>query len=138
MGSSLADLRTVQLKIEDWFATAVEREKHQSRVDDIQQSEKVRIFHHEIHQKNIKRSAILMLRTKDGLLEGHKACSEFLHNNVADLLLHPAVLDQVAQDILLNEVEEVFTEKDNAMLTSQPTKEEVEESDYVSIYSIIV
>ena len=59
------------------------------------------------------------------MLEGHKACSEFLHNNVADLLLHLTVLDQLAQDILLNEMEKVFTEKDNAMLTSQPNKEEV-------------
>ena len=116
------------MRIEDWFSSEVEKVKHQSRIDDVQQSEKVRIFHHEIHQQNIKRSSILMLRTKDGLLEGHNACSEFLHNTAADLLLHPAVLDQVAQGILLNEVEKVFTEKDNAMLTSRPTKEEVEES----------
>ena len=47
---------------------------------------------------------------------------------MADLLLHPAILDPVAQEILLTEVEEVFTEKDNRILTAEPTQEEVEES----------
>ena len=128
MRGSLTSLREIQLSIEDWFTDEVEKIKHQSRVDDVQHSEKVRIFHHEIHQKNIKRSAILKLRTKDGQLEGHDACSEYLHNTVADLLLHPAELDQVAQDILLREVDKVFSKSDNDMLCSKPTKDEVEKS----------
>ena len=122
---SLAALREVQLKIEDWFATEVDKVKHQSRVDDVQQSEKVRIFHHEIHQRNVKRSAILKLKTDKGLLEGHAACSEFLHESVANLLLHPVALDPLAQHALLAEVDEVFTEKDNELLSSLPTKDEV-------------
>ena len=64
-GACLAPLREIQLRIENWFAAEVEKIKHQSRVDDIQQSEKVRIHHHEIHQRNVKRSAILKLNTKD-------------------------------------------------------------------------
>ena len=68
------------------------------------------------------------LETEDGVLEGHAACSEFLQQQVAELLLHPALLDPVAQDILLAEVDKVFTEKDNNMLTAKPTKEEVEDS----------
>ena len=115
---SLSALREIQFKIEDWFAVEVEKVKNQSRVDDVQQSEKVRIFHHEIHQKHVKRSAILKLKTDDGLLEGHKACSDFLHKNVADLLLHPAVLDPVAQHALLQEVDKFFTDKDNKMIAS--------------------
>ena len=95
---------------------------------DVQQSEKVRIFHHEIHQRNVKRSAILKLKTDKGLLEGHAACSEFLHESVANLLLHPVALDPLAQHALLAEVDEVFTEKDNELLSSLPTKDEVEES----------
>ena len=47
---------------------------------------------------------------------------------VADLLQHPAQLDQIAQHILLKEVDKVFTEKDNKMLVAAPTKEEVEDS----------
>ena len=59
---------------------------------------------------------------------GHKACSDFLHKEVADLLLHPAVLDPAAQQTLLHEVEKVFTDSDNEKITSPPNKEEVEES----------
>ena len=125
---SLPALREIQLSIEEWFETEVQKVKHQSRVDDIQQSEKVRIYHHEIHQKHIKRSAILKLKAQNKLLEGHKACAEYLHKEVANLLLHPADLDPVAQGILLDEVDQVFTEEDNKMLTSKPTKTEVEES----------
>ena len=125
---SLPALREIHLKIEHWFSTEAEKIKHQSRVDDVQESEKVRIFHHEIHQKHVKRSNILKLETGSGELAGHKACSDFLHKEVADLLLHPAVLDPAAQQALLHEVEKVFTDSDNEKITSPPNKEEVEES----------
>ena len=61
-------------------------------------------------------------------MEGHAACSEFLEKQVEDLLVHPAVLDPLSQRDLLAEVEEVFTHKDNEMLTAAPTLEEVKES----------
>ena len=114
----LPTLRLVQDKIEAWFDTELNKIKYQARVDDIQESEKVRIFHHEIHQKHIKQSAILKLETENGVIEGHKACSEHLQNIISDLLEKPADLDRVAQDILLKEVEKQFTIEDNNMLLS--------------------
>ena len=99
----------------------------QSRVDDVQQSEKVRIFHHEQHQKHLKRSAILKLETEQGLIEGHKDCSAYLEAQVAELLLNPAVLNFEDQGILLEEVEQVFTEADNTMMNKLPTKNEIKE-----------
>ena len=47
----LPALREIKLRIEEWFRTELQKVKYQSRVDDIQVSEKVRIFHHELHQK---------------------------------------------------------------------------------------
>ena len=44
---------------------------------------------------------------------------------VEDLLLHPAALDEVAQDILLKEIKVVFTEEDNKGFLTAPTKEKV-------------
>ena len=125
---SLAALKETQLRIRDWFSKEVERVKHQSRVNDVQNSEKVQIYHHEIHKKHLKRSVILKLKTDKGNVEGHAACSEFLEKQVEDLLVHPAVLDPLSQRDLLAEVEEVFTHKDNEMLTAAPTLEEVKES----------
>ena len=88
---------------------------------------KVRIFHHEQHQKHLKRSAILRLETEHGLIEGHKDCSAYLEAQVAELLLNPAVLNSEAQGILLEEVEQVFTEADNTMMNKLPTKNEIKE-----------
>ena len=50
------------------------------------------------------------------MVEGHEACAEFLENSDAELLLHPAQLDHVAQQALLDEVELVFTDADNQMI----------------------
>ena len=95
---------------------------------EFQDSEKVRIYHHEIHQKYIKKTSILKLETEQGVLEGHEQCSLYLEKCVEDLLLHPPQLDADAQDALLNEVDHVFTAADNEMLLSAPTKKEVEET----------
>ena len=51
-----------------------------------------------------------------------------MENSVEDLLLHPVHLDQAAQQALINEVNTVFTEEDNDMLISAPTKQEVLET----------
>ena len=125
--SKLTDLKHVHLLIEQWYDEECSKIALQSRTDDIQQSEKIRIYHHEIHQKLIKKSAILKLDTDNGLIEGHEACAGFLENSVADLLLHPAHLDQAAQQVLLDEVVPVFTDADNQMLCTLPDKEEVKE-----------
>ena len=88
----------------------------------------IRIYHHELHQKLIRKSAILKLETSEGIIQGHTACAKYLEDSVADLLLHKAQLDPVAQHILLQEVEPVFTEADNEMLSTLPTEKEVKET----------
>ena len=72
-----------------------------------------RIYHHELHQKHIRKSSILQLQTDNGLLEGHTACSEYLEGLVEELLLHPATRDPVAEETLLAEVPRVFTALEN-------------------------
>ena len=71
-------LCALQAKIQEWYEAASQRVILQSRVDDVQQSEKVRIYHHEQDKKLVKRSSILKLKTEDGLLEGHDECSKYL------------------------------------------------------------
>ena len=124
----LGELRAVQGLIERWYCKENDRVKHQSRVAEFQDSEKVRIYHHEIHQKYIKKTSILKLETEKGVIEGHEVCAQYLEKRVEDLLLHPAQLDADAQAALLNEVDQVFTAADNKMLLSAPTKKEVEET----------
>ena len=123
--SYIADLRKVQAKIEEWYENESQRIIVQSKVDDIQQSEKVRIYHHDQHKKLVRRSCILKLRTDDGLIEGHDSCAAFLAGEAAKILLNPAVLDEAAQARLLAEVNTVFTEEDNRNLEKEPTKDEV-------------
>ena len=78
--------------------------------------ENVRIYHHELHSKHLRKSSILKLKTEIGTLEGHHACANYLEKAVGDLLLHPATLDSAAQDALLKEAQLVFTDKDNDMM----------------------
>ena len=126
--SLLPALRETQFRIDDWFEAEIEKIKYQTKVDDIQDSEKVRIHHHELHQKHMKRSAILKLDTPGGLIEGHPACSAYLQERITELLGSQADLNAEAQNILLAEIENQFTEDDNIMLAAAPTKAEVEES----------
>ena len=126
--SKLSELRQVQMEIQLWYKQDCEKIKLQSRSDEVDNHESVRIYHHELHAKHLKRSSILKLNTEAGLLEGHAACSQYLEKAVGNLLLHPAVLDEDAQSRLLKEVKPVFTAEDNAMFLKTPTKEEVKES----------
>ena len=121
----LGELKTVHLLMEKWYVRESEKVQHQSRVREYQASEKTSIYHHELHKKNIKKSAILQLMTDTGLLEGHEACSSFLEQSVEDLLLHPVQLDQVAQQALLAEVAPVFSKEDNKKLLTPPTHDSV-------------
>ena len=88
-------------------------------------NEKVRIYHHNLLKKNVKRSSILRLQTENGLIEGHSECASYLEAQVAELLTHPSIFDQNARNILLNEVQEVFTFSDNEKLRALPTISEV-------------
>ena len=121
----LSELKTVPSCIDNWYEKESSKIKFQSQAAEYQQDEKVRINHHELHGKRIKRSCILTLETSTGKLEGHQACADYLEQTVEDLLLHPVQLNQAAQDTLLAEVEPVFTAADNTLLLKQPTKTDV-------------
>ena len=97
----------------------------QARSGEVDTNEKVRIYHHELHKKHIKRSSILKLQTDDGMKEGHDECASYLEAQVGHLLLNPGVLDQVAREAMLREVDKVFTDRDNSKLPSKPSQEEV-------------
>ena len=124
----LGELKTVQLEIEEWHNQECEKIKLLSKTEEIDNHESVRIHHHELHSKQIKKSSITKLQCGDQLLEGHGPCAQYLEQTVADLLLHPAQLDEVAQAVLLKEVDKVFTAKDNEMMMKIPEKEEVKQS----------
>ena len=113
--------------INQWYENENEKVKLQSRILDITNSEKVNIYHHALHHKNIRKTSILKLETDQGLLQGHSACAEFLENSVKDLLLKPSNLDRTAQDMLLTDVKKVFTSEDNELLEKSPSLNEVKE-----------
>ena len=121
----LADLKHTHASIEQWYSQESSKIKYQSLAEEHQDEEPVRIYHHELHRKKIRKSSILKLETPTGSLEGHEACAEYLEKVVEDLLLNPAVLSQDAQEILLAEVSPVFTEADNQKFLKMPTKVEV-------------
>ena len=120
--SKLAELKQVQAEIQLWHEKECEKIKLQSRADEMDSAENVRIYHHELHAKHIRKTSILKLKTEFGTLEGHEACSKYLEKAVGDLLLHPANLDEEAQDALLQEVKPVFTVEDNVMMCKIPSK----------------
>ena len=121
----LAELRFIQLEIVQWYRQESEKVLLQSRSDEISMNEKVRIYHHDLRKKHLKRSSILKLQTEHGLIEGHDQCAAYLEGQVGDLLLHPAPIDQPARDCLLGEFTRVFTAKDNENLLKIPNMEVV-------------
>ena len=123
----LGELKLVQKDIQAWYQREGEKLLLQARTDEVALGEKVRLYHHELHKKQVKKSSILRLQTEHGLLEGHTPCAEYLESEVEHLLLQPHPVDQVARDILLGEVKEVFTQSDNQKLLTLPTQEEVKE-----------
>ena len=126
--NKLGMLREVQDLIMEWYEIESTKIVVQARIEDMEESEKVRIFHHEQHQRHIKKSSILKLKTEEhGIIEGHNACSLYLQNQLATLLLRPATLNVHSQQVLLQEVGKVFTDNDNALLENPPTKEEIKE-----------
>ena len=123
----LWELRAVQADITTWYENESQKVILQSRSDEVSTSEKVRIYHHELHKKSLKRSSILKLQTEVGLLEGHAECAKYLEDQVADLLLQPAPIDQGARQVLLEEVGEVFTERDNETFAKIPDEKEIKQ-----------
>ena len=106
-----------------WHNKESEKVKLQSRTEELNESENVRIYHHELHRKHIKRSQILKLETESQTFLGLEECAEYLENSAS-----PAELNNDAQHELLAEVEKVFTPEDNKLLTKVPDKDEVKES----------
>ena len=125
MKQYLGELKSVHLLIEKWYKNESEKIQHQTRVHEFQSNEKTTIYHHELHKRIIKRNAILKLQSENGILEGHTACASLLERSVEDLLHHPAVLDQHLQQVLLDEVEPVFTAEDNVKFLVPPDAEKV-------------
>ena len=130
MGQSelLVELKNVHNLIQRWYEKQSEKVKTQSRKDEFQESEKVTIYHHEIHKKLIRKSAILMLQTPGGVIEGHEQCATFLENEVKNLLLTDAGLDTDAQNTLLEDIIPCFTEADNVILRAPPTLQSVKDT----------
>ena len=112
----LAELLKVHLAINAWYQKESEKILLQSKIEDTNLNEKVRIYQHELHQKRIKKSEILKLQVDDDkIIEGHTKCADFLEKSVEKLLLPPPILDEFAQSELLKEVKIVFSEGDNAL-----------------------
>ena len=79
----------------------------------MEQSEKVRIFHHDLRRRSLNKSTITKLKTPTGIITGHRACSEFLCEEVRNLWENEALLNPASQEELLKEIEPSFTEEDN-------------------------
>ena len=126
--NKLGELKQIQIEVQQWYERDCHKIKLQAKAEEINKNENVRIYHHELHAKHIRKTSILKLDTECGSLTGHDACARYLEKAVGDLLLPPADLDEVAQHVLLQGVKKVFTAKDNEMLSKIPTKKEVKES----------
>ena len=104
--SLLPKLKSIQLRINNWFDEQAEKVRLHSRLKDIQESERVRIFHHEQLNRTNNKSSITKLKTPLGIISGHKECADFLNKDVSALLETEAKLVEAAQGQLLDEVEE--------------------------------
>ena len=85
----MAELLLVQSEINNWYQNESEKVKIQSRIEDVETPEAVRIYHHELHARKIKKSCILKLKVGSLLIEGHEKVSAFLEQSVEDLLTTP-------------------------------------------------
>ena len=106
------ELRKVQLEINVWYQTESEKIKIQSKIADAVEEEHVRIFHHELHKRHIRKSSILKLTpSSEDPIIGHEKCAEFLEQNVSDILTGSLDLEVESQKLLLNEVERYLQKK---------------------------
>ena len=121
----LAELKTVNILISEWYIAESNKIILLSRSNDVNLNEKVRVYHHGQHQQFRKRSSILQLQTPKGIVSGHNDCAEALETNVFNHLTNTADLHHLSQDVLLDEVEVSFTELDNENLKATPTGVEI-------------
>ena len=102
--------------------------KLHAKLDDIEQSEKVRIYHHDQLYRSKNKKSILKLKTGNEVVEGHDKCAKVLNDEVKKLLGEEIILDGQAQEDLLADVEPSFTDEDNKMLDAVISNEEILES----------
>ena len=122
-------LKITQEKIKKWFDEKSEEIFLLAGIRDAAESETVRSYHFERLTRVKRRSSILKLKNKQGVIvEGHRDCAETLTSEVKELLDSPADLDQESQEELLEMVEKVFSEEDNARLEQKLTDEEIKQS----------
>ena len=119
------DLKSVQLKVNEWYMNQSKKIQEQCRKDEFAPDEATRIYHHSLHRKSIKQRSILSLETEEGLIEGHDSCSSYLEGKVKELIGSSAALDITAQQTLLNITEKVYNDEDNLMLEATPSKDEL-------------
>ena len=67
----------MQSQIVTWHIKESEKIKLQSRGEELNEPENVRIYHHEIHKNHIKKSQILKLTTEKKILLLHEECAEY-------------------------------------------------------------
>ena len=63
--STLASFHSVQRHIKDWYENMAKKIQIQSRQSEFQDTEKTRIYHHDLHKKFLSKSTILKLETND-------------------------------------------------------------------------
>ena len=126
--NKLRELSEVKSELNNWYIQAAEKVKLQSRCEEIDSPEDTRVYHHELHNKQIKNSSILKLATERGTLYGHADCATYLEDQVKELLINKPDLCLESQEELLKSVRTVFTEADNALLDRIPTMNEVKDS----------
>ena len=123
--SVLSSLKTIQKLIVEWYEKESQKIILQSKSNECEMNEKVRIYHHSLHAKTIRKGSILKLQTERGLLTGHQECANYLEDQVQTLLLNKHPYKQGSRDALLNFVPKVFTDTDNKMLLKPPTQDEI-------------
>ena len=107
------NLNIIYLKIKEWFVKEAEHTILLVNAHEIEEKETINLYHHDIHKKKITRSAITSLESPNWTLTGHKKCSNYITQNVSELLENKFNFNKGSQTILLNELDPVFSEEDN-------------------------
>ena len=124
----LPELVRVKRQVNDWFEENSKKVIEHGRIRDALDSEKTRIYHHELLFKTVERDKIIKLQLEDKVLEGHGKCADHLNKEVRILLGNPAKLNGKAQEELLTGIKVCFTEEDNIMLDSAISNAEIRQS----------
>ena len=85
--SLMEQLKTIQIKINEWFEQEAEKVKLKAKLRNIEESEKVSIYHHEKLRRETNKNKIMKLKTEDGkVIEGHEKCANLLNNEAKEML----------------------------------------------------